>query len=67
MQYLENLAQNARVIEIKEYDKRNAFDQRLSLEHKEHVILIHEDYGILKDHIEKILIKSGGVIKNDDC
>lgn len=59
MQYLENLAQNACVIEIKEYDKGNALDQRLSLEHKGHVILIHEDYGILKDHIEKILIQSG--------
>jgi hypothetical protein len=52
---------NSCVIEIKDYDKVSIFDQRLSQEklYKGYVLLKHEDYGILKDHIEKILVKPG--------
>lgn len=51
---------NGCVIEIKDYDQVSIFDHSLSQKnsYKGYVLLKHEDYGILKDHIEKILLKS---------
>ena len=58
--FLETLAQNACVIEMKEYDQESNGNHGLAMkkQYNGHVILIHKDYGILKSHMQKILIKS---------
>lgn len=58
---LETLAQNVSVIEIQEYDQITTCNQEVSqgMQTEGHVILMHEDYGTLKNHMQKILTKSG--------